>query len=257
MKKRTAEEWKQTELRSRIVNPSVSPFKRYQSFVLGDDRLSFLIKYEIITSIFGSIPGAAGLALRKYFFPLLFQKIGSNVIFGRDITIRHPKKIVIGSNVVIDDHCVIDAKGENNTGIIIGDNVFISRNTIISCKEGDIRIGNDANIGTNCLIHSETSVTIGNYALIAAYCYIVAGGSHHFDNTEVPIILQPSISKGGVVIQDDVWLGAGVKVLDGSSIDQGVIVGAGAVVNGDLPPYSVAAGIPAKVIKKRRIIENE
>jgi len=101
------------------------------------------------------------------------------------------------------------------------------------------------------LIHSETSLTIGNYALIAAYCYIVAGGSHHFDNTEVPIILQPSISKGGVVIQDDVWLGAGVKVLDGSSIGKGVIVGAGAVVSGNLPPYCVAVGIPAKVIKKR------
>ena len=242
---------KHTGLRSRIVDPSITPFSKYQTFMVGSRSFLFLLKYEILTCLFGFLPGIVGLVLRKSFYPFLFRCVGRNVIFGRNIIIRHPKKIIIGNNVVIDDNCVLDAKGENNQGIIIGDNVFISRNSIISCKEGDIEIGNDSNIVTNCLIHSETSLEIGSYVLIAAYCYIVAGGNHDFDRTEIPIILQPSISKGGIIISDDVWLGADVKVLDGSKIGRGSIVGAGSVVNSGLGKFSVAMGIPAKVVKKR------
>jgi acetyltransferase-like isoleucine patch superfamily enzyme len=178
--------------------------------------------------------------------------VGRNVVFGRNVTIRHPKKITIGNNVIIDDNCVLDAKGENNRGIIIGNNVFISRNSILSCKEGDIRIDSDTNIGTNCLIHSETTLTIGNHVLLAAYCYVVAGGTHDFSRIDLPIILQPSISKGGVAIGDDVWLGSGVTVLDGVTIEKGTIVGAGSVVNKPLPAYSIAQGLPAKVVKTRQ-----
>ena len=239
------------ELRSRIVNPKISPLKKYQSFVTGKKGLFFLVKYELLTGIFGLIPGVVGLFSRKVVYPHLFQSVGRNVIFGRNIAIRHPHKITIGNNVVIDDNCVIDAKGEKNKGITIGDNVFISRNTILSCKEGNITIGDDTNIGTNCLIHSETSVAIGSHVLLAAYCYVVAGGNHDFSRKDLPIILQPSISKGGVTLQNDVWLGAGVTVLDGVTIHKGTIVGAGAVVNTDLPAYSIAQGLPAKVTKKR------
>jgi len=243
---------KETGLRRRMVDPSITPIKKYQTFIVGNQSFLFLLKYEILTSLFGLIPGVLGLTLRTLFYPLMFKRVGRNVIFGRNITIRHPTKISIGNNVVIDDNCVLDAKGEDNQGIRIGDNVFISRNSIISCKEGDIEIGNDSNIGTNCLIHSETSLKIGRYVLIAAYCYIVAGGNHDFDKIDVPIILQPSISKGGVVIQDDVWLGADVKVLDGSNIGKGTIVGAGSVVTTELSQFSVAVGIPAKVVRKRK-----
>lgn len=239
-------------LRSRIVDPSITPFTKYQTFIVGSRSFLFLLKYEILTGLFGLIPGVLGLILRKLFYPALFRKVGKNVTFGRNITIRHPGKIIIGNNVVIDDNCVLDAKGRNNKGIIIGNDVLISRNTIISCKEGGIEIGDVSNIGTNCIIQSETSVKIGSYVLIAAYCYIVAGGNHDFDKTEIPIILQPSVSKGGIMIKDDVWLGADVKVLDGSNIGKGTIIGAGSVVNGELSEFSVAVGIPAKVVRKRK-----
>ncbi len=240
-----------TELRSRIINPSVSPLKKYQAFVTGTPSILFLLQYEIITGLLGLLPGVVGLVGRKVAYPFLLKKMGKNVVFGRNVTIRHPKKIVIGDNVIIDDNCVLDAKGENNRGITIGDNVFISRNSILSCKEGDITLGTNTNIGTNCLIHSETTLTIGSHVLLAAYCYAVAGGTHDFSQTDKPIISQPSISKGGVRIEDDVWLGAGVTVLDGVAIENGTIVGAGAVVSKSLPAYSIAQGIPAKVVKKR------
>jgi acetyltransferase-like isoleucine patch superfamily enzyme len=244
-------EIKPKDLRKRIINPSVSSFQKYCDFVIGESNVLFLISYEIITSLFGFFPGILGLLFRKYTYPHLLKRVGSNVVFGKHITIRHPKKISIGNNVVIDDYSVLDAKGEDNQGIEIGDNVFISRNTVISCKGGDIIIGSDSSIGANSLLYSETSLTLGRYVLIGAFGYLVAGGSHEFADTRTPIILQQSFSKGGIVIEDDVWFGADVKVLDGSSIKRGSIIGAGSVVNGVLPSYCIAAGAPAKVIKLR------
>ncbi len=242
---------KPKDLRRRILNPGASSFNKYKAFVLGASSLSFLLLYEMTTTLLGSLPGVMGLYLRRRFFPLLLKKTGKNVVFGKSITLRHPQKIAIGDNVVIDDYCVLDAKGEDNEGIFIGDNVFISRNTVIGCKGGDITIGHDSSIGTNCVLHSETSLTVGNYVLIAASCYVVAGGSHGFESSEKPMILQQSVSKGGVAIKDDVWIGAGVCILDGSVLEGGNIVAAGAVVNGNLPPNSIAGGIPAKVIRMR------
>ena len=83
------------------------------------------------------------------------------MVFGQHVVLRHPHKIRIGDNVVIDDNCLLDAKGESNDGITIGSGVFIGRNTIVSCKNGDITIGERANIGFNCEVFSASRVTIG------------------------------------------------------------------------------------------------
>ena len=104
------------------------------------------------------MPGALGLALRKALYPLLLGSCGRNVVFGQNVVLRHPHKIHIGDNVVIDDNCLIDAKGETNRGIRIGDGVFIGRNTILSCKNGDIELADGANIGFNCEIFSASRV---------------------------------------------------------------------------------------------------
>ena len=94
--------------------------------------------------------------------------------------LRHPHKIRIGDNVVIDDNCLLDAKGEANAGITIGSGVFVGRNTILSCKNGDIELADGANIGFNCEIFSASRVTSRAQARsIAAYVYLI-GGDHEF-----------------------------------------------------------------------------
>ncbi len=89
--------------------------------------------------------------------------------------------------------------------------------------------------------------------LIAGNCYL-GGGRYYIDRVDIPIMEQGVYTRGRLTIGDDVWLGAGAVVLDGVKVGKGCIIGAGAVVTKDLPDYSIAAGVPAKVIKSR--IEN-
>jgi acetyltransferase-like isoleucine patch superfamily enzyme len=163
--------------------------------------------------------------------------------------LRHPHKIHIGDNVVIDDNCLLDAKGETNGGIEIGSGVFVGRNTILSCKNGDLTLGDGVNIGFNCEVFSASRVSIGAKTLLAAYCYVI-GGDHDWTDPSRPVIDQARSSLG-VTIGAGAWLGAGVKVLDGTSIGDGAIVGAGAVARGEIAAGEIAVGIPARVVSTR------
>ncbi|MDH4271733.1 MAG: acyltransferase [Candidatus Aminicenantes bacterium] len=235
-----------------LLSEKKSLSAKYATLVVGEKGLGKLLRFELINFLFTWVPGALGLALRKIFYPCLFREVGKGIVFGRNITLRHPHKIALGANCVIDDNVVLDAKGEKNEGLRLGDNVYVGRNTILSCKEGSIAVGDYTNISANCSLLSETEINLGRYCFLAGHCYLVAGGNHSFDDVSLPIMFQPSVSKGGIRVGDDVWLGAGVIVLDGAAIGQGTVVGAGAVVTEPLPEFSVAVGSPARVIRNRR-----
>ncbi len=225
---------------------------KYRRLFVGRKGLWFLFKYELVNLFVAPMPGALGLALRKIFFPRILKKVGRGVIFGRNITLRHPHKISIGDNVTIDDNSVLDAKGEANEGLTLGSNVYVGRNTSLSCKEGSIAIGDYANISADCSFLSETKIALGRYCFLAGGCYLVAGGNHPVTDTSKPIMFQPSEVKGGIAIGEDVWLGAGVIVLDGVTIGRGAVVGAGTVVAASLPEYATAVGSRALRIGDRR-----
>ncbi len=234
-----------------LLDNKKSAVRKYRDLFIGDTSFLYFLKYELIITLFSNIPGALGFVLRKIFFKKLFKKIGNGVVFGRNMMIRHPQKIKIGNNVVFDDNSVIDAKGENNNGITLGNNVLIGRGTTISCKGGDIEIGNYTNIGPLNTIISESKILIGEYVFTAGHLYMIAGGNHTFERKDIPIWKQPSISKGGIIIEDDVWIGASATILDGVKIRTGSIIGAATLVHRKMPAYSVAIGNPAQIIKKR------
>jgi acetyltransferase-like isoleucine patch superfamily enzyme len=223
--------------------------EKYVELVVGRPGLGALVGYELVVMLAQARAGAFGLALRKTLYPLLLGSCGRTVVFGQNVVLRHPHKIHIGSNVVIDDHCLLDAKGSSNRGIRIEDGVFVGRNTIVSCKDGDIEIGQDANIGFNCEIFSASRVRIGRSVLMAAYSYVI-GGDHDFSDPSLPVLAQ-SRSSAGVEIGDGVWMGAGAKVLDGVRIGADAVIGAGAVVRHEVPPRAIAVGIPARVVASR------
>jgi len=223
--------------------------EKYAALVVGRPGLGALVKHEFVTLVSQTAPGALGLLLRKTLYPSLLGACGRNVIFGQNVVLRHPHKIRIGNDVVIDDNCQIDAKGRSNRGISIGSGVFIGRNTILSCKDGDIDIEDRANIGFNAEVFSASAVRIGSDTLIAAYCYII-GGDHDFSDPSQPVLAQARRS-AGVVVGSGAWLGAGAKVLDGVSIGDGAVVGAGAVVRESVPARAIAVGVPARVVGQR------
>ncbi len=236
-------------VQDQLSQPGMTPREKYSALIVGEPGWAALISYEIVVLMSQSVPGALGLALRKALYPFLLGSCGRNVVFGQNVVLRHPHKIRIGDNVVVDDNCLIDAKGTTNDGIRIGNGVFIGRNTILSCKNGDIELAEGANIGFNCEIFSASQVRIGARALIAAYCYLI-GGDHDFSDPLRPVLEQPRRS-AGITVGEGAWLGAGAKILDGVEIGSHAIVGAGAVVRESVPPQATAVGVPARIVGRR------
>jgi len=151
---------------------------------------------------------------------------------------------------VFDDNCVIDAKGDTNKGITIGNGVLVGRNSIIYCKNGDIQIEDGVNISSNCTIVSANRVSIGKGVLICGYTHLLSGGGYDFSNKSVKFSEQSgAVSEGELVIGPDCWLGARVTVLDAACIGEHCVIGACSLVNKPIPPNSLAYGIPAKVVK--------
>ena len=232
-----------------LFKPGMSAREKYSALVVGRPGWLNLIAYELIVVMTQSVPGAIGLALRQTLYPSLLGACGRNVVFGQNVVLRHPHKIRIGDNVVIDDNCLLDAKGSSNAGIRIGSGVFIGRNSILSCKNGDIEIADHANIGFNCEIFSASRVSVGARSLIAAYCYII-GGDHDFSDASRPVLDQ-SRKSAGIAVGTGAWLGAGAKILDGVTVGDNAIVGAGAVVRDSVPDKATAVGIPARIVGAR------
>jgi acetyltransferase-like isoleucine patch superfamily enzyme len=237
------------EIQKELFSGDRSRIQKYSDLIVGRRGLAALLKYESIMTVAANRSGALGLALRSKLFPMLLGRCGRNVTFGSHVVLRHPHKISIGDNVVIDDCCVLDAKGTGNEGIRIGSGVFVGRNTILSCKNGDITLGDRVNIGFNSEVFSASTVRIGEDALIAAYVYVIGGG-HEFEDPSRSVLEQPRTSHG-IEIGARTWLGAGVKVLDGVTIGDGAVVGTGAVVTQSVPAGVVAAGVPARVLRAR------
>jgi len=176
------------------------------------------------------------------------------VFRGKKVKIIAPRKVSCGRNFIIEDDCFINAI--SRCGIAVGNNVSIGRNSIIDCtgvihKLGEgLIIGDNVGIAANAFIAVRASVEIGDNTIIGPGISIHSE-NHVFSTLEQPIRLQ-GVSRRGIKIGCDCWIGARVLILDGVHIGDGVVVAAGSVVNRDLPDYAIAGGVPAKVIKNRK-----
>jgi acetyltransferase-like isoleucine patch superfamily enzyme len=142
--------------------------------------------------------------------------------------------------------CTVECSGK---GVDIGAGAYVHDNVLIDCQLGSIQIGAGTAINSFSALYGAGGIRIGAGCLIATSTVIVAS-DHLFDAPDIPIAQQGSVT-AGIDIGDDVWLAAGVRVLDGVAVGQGAVIGANAVVNRTIPPFAVAAGVPARVIKMR------
>lgn len=246
----TSTENRESSTQEVMHDPSRSSAGKYAELAVGDDSVIHLIVYECLTLLLSGMPGALGYALRRLFYPLLFASMGRDVTIGRHVTLRGGRKIHLGDGVTIDDDCVLDARGATGS-IRLHNNVLLARSTIVRARDGALVVGEGSDIGSRCILGTDSRLEIGENVLLAAFTYLVAGGSHNFTDPDVPVIQQGCTSKGGIRVGDGAWLGARVTVLDGVTIGENAIVGAHALVTRDLPSGTISHGSPANVVRHR------
>ena len=244
-------EQKYETLRDKLEGGKRSPLRTYADLTIGDRSLWHLVTYELLTGTVGLIPGALGFLLRRKLYPLLFGRSGRGLILGRNVTVRHPRHILLGNDVTVDDISVLDARGAGEEGLVLGDQVIVNRNCLIQCKAGPLKIGARSIIGLNSSITSLAGVEIGEAVLVGASCNITPG-AYPTDDTSKPMLDQGAYSKGPIVIGDDVWIGTAVSILGSVRIGSHSIIAAGAVVTKDVPEYAIVGGVPARVLRERK-----
>jgi acetyltransferase-like isoleucine patch superfamily enzyme len=205
----------------------------------------------LLTTLSGNIPTIAfGPKLRNLVYPQIFSHMGKPIYIQDGVEFLGASAIEIGNGVYIFKGVRLDGQGHPNNKICLGNGVAIERYVDIGCLDNTcISIGDETFIAPNVCIAGPGNIKIGKYCMIASHSGIYAN-SHKFTSLTQPIKHQ-GVTRQGIVIEDDCWLGHGVTVVDGVTIGKGSVIGAASVVNKDIPPYSVAVGIPARVIKSR------
>lgn len=227
-----------------------STYTKYRKKAAGDLSFFRFCLFECFNLLFTNLGGALGYVMRQAAAKYLFGSVGSGLILGRGLVIRHPACMTLGANVAIDDNAFLDASGSGAIGVQLGDGVVLSRNCIVIGKAGHIVIKDRVNVGFNCVFAPASGVTIGASTIIGGNCFF-GGGRYHHERLDLPIMDQGAYSLGELVVGENSWIGAGVIILDGVKLGKGVIVGAGAVVTKDAPDYAVLAGVPARILRIR------
>ena len=210
---------------------------------------------QLVIGAVSWIPTILGVGLRALAYRLIMRLEGVPAI-ENGVRLAYASNISLGRNVYLDQGVYLHALP---SGIAIGEGTFIMHHTMLhvfnfrNLPQASITIGRNCFIGEFNVMRGQGGITIGNDVYTGPMVKIVAV-NHIYDDPNQPIREQ-GITAQGIVIEDDVWLGAGVTVVDGVTIGRGSIIGAGAVVTSDIPPYSIAIGIPAKPVKDRRQLE--
>jgi acetyltransferase-like isoleucine patch superfamily enzyme len=183
-----------------------------------------------------------------------FKQCGGRLFVGRSIDILFPRHISLGRNVYLGDYSYIN--GLSREGFRLGNNVRIREHAWIQATSSledlgeGLKIGDDTYIGPRCIIGAGGGINIGSNVTMGAGVELLAE-NHRFEDIDL-LISEQGVTRQGINIENNVWLGNRVIVLDGIRIGTGAVVGAGSVVTRDLPPYSIAVGNPARVMGNRR-----
>lgn len=207
---------------------------------------------EIVLTVFlTNIPTKAiGSNLRTFFYRSIFARLGKGIYIQDSVEFINTPCIEIGNGAQILRGANINAIGHPNNKISIGNGVQIQHGVDVrALNDTHIKIEEDTFIGPYVCIAGPGNIKIGKGCLIGAHSGLF-GNNHNFIDP-LEYIAKQGITRKGITIEDDCWLGHGVTVTDGVTIGKGSVIGAGSVVTKDIPSYSVAVGTPAKVIKSR------
>ena len=200
--------------------------------------------------LFGWIPTIVGVGIRGVFYRLILQLDGWVAIENK-VRLRFADNIHLGHGVYLDQNAYLHACPN---GIEIGSNTIVMHGAVLhvynfrDLPDSGFRIGQDSLIGEYSVIRGQGGVKIGNRVYTSPFTQIIAV-NHVFDDPSKSFTEQ-GITAQGIIIEDDVWLGAGSIITDGVHVGKGAVVAAGAVVTEDIPEHTVVGGVPARPIKK-------
>lgn len=213
--------------------------------------------YPVVLQLVGkTIP----MFLRGLWWQIWLQRASGLVLIGKQVTIRNPQYISVGRDFVAEDYC--EVQGLAKEGIVLGEHVTIGRFAMIrpSGYYGHeigvgLKMGNYSNIGAYCYIGCSGGIKIGHNVLMSPKVSMFAE-NHNFDRLDLPMRDQ-GVTRQSIVIEDDCWLASGSIILAGVTVHRGSVVAAGSLVTKDVPPYSVVAGVPARIIRQRSVTGKE
>lgn len=225
--------------------------KNFWNYVVkstGESSLKNYFWQGTLLTLFSNFPTAAGAALRGRVYKTLLGHVGSNCFIEKNVRFNIPQKVFLGDRVIIGESSWFDIE-DPESEIRIGDEVKIARYCTFRAGPGDILIDEQVNFGAFNFIAGYGGIEIGKYSAMGHHVVIMTY-NHIFEDPSTPIRFQ-DVELKKVRIGEGVWLGTHVVVLPDVTIGDNSVVGAGAVVTKDIPSYSIAVGVPAKVIKKR------
>jgi acetyltransferase-like isoleucine patch superfamily enzyme len=204
------------------------------------------------TLLLGLMLRRATWLIRGMLKALVLQRRLAFVFMAKGVNLRNASQIRFGKGVTVERGAIMD--GMMRKGIVLGDNVKIGAYSVLSgapvsnLGEG-IRMGANSAVDAYSFIGSSGFVSIGENVIMGQHVGFHPE-NHDFDRTDIPIRLQGT-TRQGITIEDDVWVGSNAIFLDGAHVGHGSVIGAGSIVRGNIPPYSIAVGAPAKVIRSR------
>ena len=200
--------------------------------------------------LFGWIPTVIGIVVRGIAYRLILKMDGSAAI-ENGVRLRFTEHIKLGHGVYLDQGSYLHACPN---GIEIGEGTIVMHGAVLhvynfrGMPQSGIKVGRNSLVGEYSIIRGQGGVEIGDRVYTSPFTQIIAV-NHIFDDPNQPFVDQ-GITAQGIVIEDDVWLGAGAVITDGVRVGKGAVVAAGAVVTKDVPPHTVVGGVPAKIIKQ-------
>ncbi|MEO1432551.1 MAG: acyltransferase [Cyanobacteria bacterium J06633_8] len=198
---------------------------------------------EIIAfSLVGWIPHPVGTLCRKLIYPLTLARMGKKVSIFQGVELIGAGGIEIGNNVKILRNARLEIKNTNSF-IFLDNGVCIDCGVDIRTAGSDcwIEIGENSYLGPYVCMAGPGNIKIGRDCQIASHSSLYANNHRDY-----------GLSREGIEIEDKCWIGTGVRILDGVTIGRGSVIGAGSVVTKNIPPDSIAVGVPAKVIKSSK-----
>lgn len=223
------------------INPEASQASR-----------SARLKEILCISLVGWVPRPLGIVLRRWLYCFLFGHMGRSVYIQTGAEFLNAQAMELGDGVKILRDVRLNANAPGSR-LRFHKNVVLDRGVDINIGTDTgnchLEIGESTSLGPYTCIAGPGHITIGRQCFIASHVGMYAN-NHIFDDPN-RAIMEQGVTREGIVIEDDCWLGTGVRVLDGVVIGRGSVIGAGAVVTKSIPPYSVAVGVPARVLYKR------